>query len=635
MVAIGCPPSEYVLAKQVPGCNHNKTDYLWRYPLSWPGYAAMMTIFASQGITVYPELQAWADAKWHEVGVRLNDRAALEAADGDLRGWLMDMDARMPPPPAGQPPYAMSGPQRGGVQWLLDYRRVVLGDTRGNGKTPVLARALWRLKLEGEGLPALVICRGAAILPWQRKLALWAPELRVVLIQDSAAKRRSAIEKLRAGEADVGIIAWDNVRHHTRLAPYPSQAYVVCDAHGGSTGKSSVACEVCPKEFNYPRRNKSEPQSTWLKTVIPDEAHALADPKSKQSRAVWFLMHHTENTWPTTGTLTPNSVGDLWAIYHGLDPRGWPSRMRYTDLYALKEFAFMGKGEVILDLRPDTAATFHLVSDPLFRRIPREIARAGEPAMAEPEFRYPKLTPKQERVYAAITKAGLAELEPGELLVPGSTIVKYTRQCQLATAMLQVEDIEDPMGFSQQAVRYVLPSNKVTDVIEFLADEPGQWIIALNSPQVIPLVTPKLDKEHITWAQITGGMKRSDQDASGQQFQSGQARVIFITDAGGESIDLQAAEGIYWLQPDPTWRGREQKTGRGDRWGRTTPLRQVWCLSPGTVDIRHYQLGLIKEARADQITRDAKMLRWIMEVAPGEIVTGDDHDSRDRSPYPG
>jgi hypothetical protein len=262
---------------------------------------------------------------------------------------------------------------------------------------------------------------------------------------------------------------------------------------------------------------------------------------------------------------------------------------------------------------------------PYFRRIPRELARPGEPAMADPEFRYPPMAPRQQRVYDAIAKIGLAELEPGETLVPANSVVQFGRLCQLATATVATTDVEAATGFSEQAVSMCLPSNKVDDLMDFLDSEPGQWIIGINSPACVRLAGPKLDEQSIGYTQITGGMSHADKDAAMLRFRSGQVRLIFITDAGGEAIDLPEAEGIYWMQPDPTFRGREQKTGRGDRFGRTTAFRQVWSLSKGTVDIRLYQLGLAKEARHEQITQDATMLRWMMDVQPGETV-GDDHD---------
>jgi len=623
VLAIGCSPPEYGLCKQLAGCKHTPGDQIWRMPLTWPGYAMMRGVWAQQGIEIWPSLAEWAEAEWHKVQRQLDARIAPDATDGDLRGWLIDKDARMPAPPPGQPQYELTGWQRGGVQWLLDYRRAILGDERGNGKTPPLIRALQWLHEAEEGFPALVICPDAAPLAWQRKLKLWAPELRTQVIMHAAGARRKAIEQLRLGEADVGIIAWPNLRLHTRLAGYPGEAFVRCNDHGGSTGKSPAACEECAKEFNFPEEGRPrERESTWLRTVIADEVHRMSVPNTKLTRALWWLAHHSENLFAATGTLTVNSVADLWAVAHAISPRAWPVRSKYLDFYALQDFAYAGKGRVVLDLRPDTRSTFEVTMWPLFRRIPKEIARAGQPVLLEPEFRYPLLTPRQQRAYDSITKIGIAQLDDYgvDTLVPEAGIVAFTRQCQLAGSMLAVEDGEDPSGFTAEHVRRVLPSNKVDDLLEFLGDNPGQWIVAANSPPLIELAEGKLDAEKISHVKIVGGMPTTAKDASALAFQSGQARVIFISRAGGESIDLQAAEGIYWMEPDPIFVAREQMTGRADRFGQTHNVRQIHVISPGTVDVRLYQLGLTKEARHESVVKDAKLLRWCMSVQPGEIA---------------
>ena len=345
----------------------------------------------------------------------------------------------------------------------------------------------------------------------------------------------------------------------------------------------------------------------------------MADEGSKQTRAVQWLMHRAENAWPATGTLTVNDVSDLWPVLHGLDPLGFPVRSKYLDLYAQQDYAFMGKGKVVLGLRADNREMFHLVTSPMFRRIHHEIARAGQPGLAEVEFRYPEMTHKQAQAYRSIARAGIAELKDADL-VPGNSVVKFTRLCQLKDAMIEVYETEDSAGFTKHGnVRLVKPSSKAADLLDFLAAEPGQWIVACTSPQLVTLASEALDEAEISWAKIVGGMSSDAKDAAAQAFQRGEHRVIFVTSAGNESIDLYAAKGIAWLQPDPSFAAREQMTGRGDRWGQTREFRQVYFISPGTVDVRLFELGLAKEERHEEVTQDAALLRWVMDVDPDEI----------------
>ena len=619
MIGIGAVRAEYDLCRQIPGCHFSGDDQIWRFPQTWPTYACFREIWRRQPINIDPKLQQWADDRWAEVLLRYQMRDALEGDDHTVARLLGVED------PSGP---LLTAVQRADVAWLTRWRRSIFGSPRGNGKTPPLIRSMQLLHDEGELVPALVICPPQALLSWKRKLSAWAPDLRVTIVAGSAKQRAAAIERVGKGEADVALIAWGNVRYHTRLAMYPGQAFVKCQAHGSSDPKITAGrCELHEKEMNtlvsWGGGGGRKPVMGF-RTVIPDEAHWMADPKSKQTRAVWWLMHKAENTWPTTGTLTVNDIGNLWPILHGLDPQGFPVRSRFYDLFARKDFAFMGKGEQILDLRPDTEPAFRLIVEPLFRRTPKQLARPDEPELAEAEFRFPAMSHKQQQIYTAIAKHGIAELADRDL-VPANAITAFTRLCQLAGSMVNVEDTEDPMGFTVEGgkVKRVLPSHKITDLMEFLGDEDGQWIVGLNSPTLAELAERKLTEVGIACVHILGGMSYQAKDAAQQAFQRGDARVIFINEAGREAIDLQAAEGIFWMEPNPSYVHREQITGRADRWGQPLAVRQVWSLTPGTVDTRLYTLGLDKEDKHQRIVRDAAMLRWIMDVAPDEIPDDD------------
>lgn len=586
-IAIGAAKAEHNLCLQIPGCNQGK-DGIWRTPLTWPTFSAFRAVWSVQPIEVLPPLAEWERTKWGEIQARMAGRIVMDAPE-PLRTQLIMMDDGL-----GR---ELDGIQRAHVAWLATWRRCIIGDPMGNGKSPPLIRAL---QVVPDALPALIICPDSAPLEWQRKIAAWAPDLTCRVVSGTALRRRQALEP----GADIYVIAWSNVRLHTRLASYPSQRFVTCDEHGGVQGKSVAACEVHEKELN----------TLGLRTIIPDECHRMKDPRGKMSRAVQWLGHHAENFWPVTGTLTASDVGDLWAVLHAIEPRGWPSRGRYMDLYAQQELAFFG-GKAYAGLRPDTEPYFHVAVDPLFRRLP---VRSGRPERAEPEFRHPKMTPAQQRAYTQLRKELLTELPAGHSLVPDNDAVKFGRLVQLASSMIEMGEGESALGFTQHEVKLCLPSNKADDLLEFLADNPGQWIVYAFSPALIELMAHKLDLAKIAHQRIVGGMGMEAKDAAQQLFQSSpQVRVMFLTNAGGESIDLQCARGVVFTQAPPSYIMREQVIGRADRRGQQFNVRTVYMISPGTVDQRLYDLGCEKEDRAAQVNRDAELMRW---VAGGELA---------------
>lgn len=612
MLAIGCDKSEYPLCQQIPGCNYQDKHGVWAAPLSWPAYVAFKEAWKQQPYVETPGLLDWAASAWGDVQIAYGLRSAMDVHEEQLALFLDEADTHSLPAELGngtELKRSLFGYQRAGVNWLVRQKRVILGDPQGNGKTPQVIRAIQWLKASREVTgPALVICTGAALHNWAREFANWAPELSVKIITGTATRRRKVFED--AMEADVFLITWPVVRYHSRLASYPGLAFVRCDEHGGKTGKTAAQCEVHPKELN----------AIPFSIVVADEAHRMKDAKAKQSRAVWHLSHAAEYAWLVTGTPVADNIADLWSLLHGLDPAAFPAKGRFLDLYAVIRLDW-NQGKEILDLRPDTAPSFHVTVQPLIRRIPREVARPDQPPRLPPIFRYPEMEPAQARAYKQVAKELMADLGTS-IVTMSSHLVKFGRLCQLAGAMIQAGDGEDPWGFTRQVITLCSPSNKVTDLLDYLGDYPGPHVVAANSPQLIELAAQRLTAEKVSHVRITGAESDLAKDQAAQQFQGGDARVIFLTKAGSESITLTASPYIYFMQPDPSFLSREQKIGRVDRITQVLPVQPVYALTPGTVDLRLFQLGNEKEERSASVLRDPDLIRWIVGGDEGGVRAG-------------
>jgi SNF2 family DNA or RNA helicase len=598
ILAIGCSRAEYGLCEQIPGCNFSKKDSLWRVPLTWPAWVCFRTIWAQQHIVISPALQEFERQEWEVIKDRYRWRSVLSETDQGIALHLDELDEH-------SPGFALLPFQRGGAQWLDLAGRAILEDPQGNGKTPQVIRALQMQRHHAGrvGWQALVIATPAACRNWKREFARWAPEMDVQVVSGTATARRKA---LAAGDASVYVLPWPDVRLHTRLANYPGQAFVRCDAHGGSTGKTPAQCEVHPKELN----------AMTFDVVVADEAHRMKDARSKQTRAAWYLAHSARCFWPVTGTPVADHVGDVWPVLHGISEVAFPSKSRYLDLFARKEYAWHG-GTEILGLRPDNEQAFHAIVQPYVRRIPKEIGRAQLGSVykgrLEPAFRYPEMAPAQRKSYDQMRKVALAELE-STTVVPENTIVAFTRLCQMAASAIEAYDGEDRDGFTTQRIRMVAPSHKAADLLDFLADEDEseQFVVYMNSPQLLAICEAKLADAKIKYDKVAGGMAEWQQDESVQSFQRGDSRVCLITRAGMESITLTAASTILFLQPNPSFLQTDQAIGRIDRIGQEYPVRVIYSLTPNTVEERLFQLSQEKQERADEVTRDADLMRWML-----------------------
>ena len=228
MLAIGAAKAEQHLCAAIPGCNYDKKDGIWRLPLSWPGYVCFRTAWASMPIYIYPPLLAWGEQAWTAVQKRFADRVRIDCTT-EYGALIRDAEA--------DNSMELRPDQRGAVEWLVKYGRAGIEDPTGNGKTPIVIRALQvQQQVTGTALPALYIANGSALFGIRDKFAAWAPELRVVVVTGTAKARADAL----AREADVYVIAWDNLRLHTRLARYGSERLARCSECAGTETKTNA-----------------------------------------------------------------------------------------------------------------------------------------------------------------------------------------------------------------------------------------------------------------------------------------------------------------------------------------------------------------------------------------------------------
>lgn len=225
------------LAKQIPGAKWSNKDNCWKYPLGWATCLALRSTFG-QELEIGPQLLEWSTKEYADrVYPCLSLRDATDAEGSDQLY-----------------PY-----QRAGVLFLSKARRALLADEMGTGKTRQSIMALQQLYMNGENpFPCLVVCPNSTKIGWKREAeAVW-PGLTVTVVKGSAAQRRKQLEE----PAHIYVMNWEQLRGHSRLAPYGSIALKKCVECGGTDERiKHTTCEVHPRELN----------EIEFKSVIADE----------------------------------------------------------------------------------------------------------------------------------------------------------------------------------------------------------------------------------------------------------------------------------------------------------------------------------------------------------------------------
>lgn len=173
--------------------------------------------------------------------------------------------------------------QEAGLNWLWFCAQTGLGaclaDDMGLGKTMQLLAALLRKQDEGhDPRPSLLVVPASLIGNWSREAEKFAPGLKRFIAHPSACE--SADLKAPAAETLANVD-------------------IVITTYGMLT------------RLDWP----AETEWSW---VILDEAQAIKNHSTRQSKAVRSLQAHTRIA--LTGTPIENTLGDLWSLFDFLNP---------------------------------------------------------------------------------------------------------------------------------------------------------------------------------------------------------------------------------------------------------------------------------------------------------------------------
>jgi superfamily II DNA or RNA helicase len=174
--------------------------------------------------------------------------------------------------------------QGAGLQWLHLLVKLGLGaclaDDMGLGKTIQILALLLVLKEQtgGPREPSLLVAPASLLANWTSEMARFAPSLRALIAHPSVlpTDKLKTLPPERMAEVDLVITSYGSLQRVPWLA-----------------------------------------DTSW-RLVILDEAQAIKNPSTKQTRAVKQLK--AEARVALTGTPIENRLGDLWSIFDFINP---------------------------------------------------------------------------------------------------------------------------------------------------------------------------------------------------------------------------------------------------------------------------------------------------------------------------
>lgn len=560
------------MAAQVPGLRYHKPTETWRGPARLSMAHALRGIF---GDALHVSDEAFsavaAEAAEHAAVAELKDTATWVSRPTGTEGLR---DAQVT------------------ASLLASMRKgFLIGDEKGYGKSVEAAAALNIAARYDTAYPAYIVCTNSMKYTWRDEIEKWCG-VKVAVMGRTPTERKAAIAQVAGGSASVLVASWQQARLHSRLAPYGAFA--------------RTEAEKQDKELN----------AIPFQTVIADEAHALKNPKSKQTLAVKAVAHAPScvNRWALTATPVAGNTGDLWSVLNFCRPDDFPSRSKFIDRYVLIHENHWG-GREDLGLNPATEAEFRRIFDPCYIRRPLDL----DVKMLPIQYRFVEMEGKQRAVYKQIETGSIAKVDD-RFLVAAGPLVLNTRLQQLAQAAPVLDD-------EGSVVEFTLPSCKydvLCDVLDEMGGEPlvvfseSRKLINLCARELTTGRSPRFTPEQV--GLIHGGVNAEERHRWITEFQAGNLPVILCTyGAGSEGVTLTRAHTMLMLNRSYRYVSNNQAEGRLLRHGQSENVQIIEALTLDTEELRVHDAYSTKDDRLQQIVLDPDhQTREVPSAPPAE-----------------
>ncbi|MEM7408235.1 MAG: DEAD/DEAH box helicase [Pseudomonadota bacterium] len=454
--------------------------------------------------------------------------------------------------------------QQRGVGWLQALHKHglhgCLADDMGLGKTVQVLAHLQHVHRDHKVSPSLVVVPKSLVFNWLDEATRFTPELRTLGYTGQG--RHQLRPRLR--EADVVVTTYGTLRRDIEwLVEHP---------------------------FTY---------------AILDEAQAIKNPESQAAKASRLVR--AKHRLVVTGTPVENHLGDLWSLFEFLNPGLLGSRDKLVELSrtarddenAQRLISTLGRG-----LKPL-----------ILRRTKEEAA--------------PELPRKTEQVL-------LCELGEAERGIYDALRHQFRRSISERVADVglnraKVNVLEALLRLRQAACHPALidPDNAelssakvelLCDHLVQLAAQGEKALVFSQFTKLLALVRTRLEQSGLAYEYLDGRTRNRAQRV--QKFQSDPDISAFLISlkAGGQGLNLTAAQYVFIL--DPWWNpaAEAQAVDRAHRIGQTQPVFAYRLLAANTVEERVMELQKSKRLIADAVVAaDNRVLKGL-ELADLELL---------------
>lgn len=512
----------------------------------------------------------------------------------------------------GQPqPFRLRYYQAQGIYHLLMVNRMVLGDGTGLGKTLQAIGALCYIWERDPEVKPIVVCPKSAIRQWASEVAKFTHGVQTFVVSGSLEQRKAVYKawaSAPSGPNDPKSILI--VNYHLLVRDWDHGIVKHAPPEGAKHGTQPVA-----------GRGLLDELTARLPKVITifDEATAFKNPATKTHQTCRFLSERSKRCWGLTATLLKNSLIEGFGIYKVIRPETFGSKTAFINTYCVTELQRVkGGAKVPIIVGYRNLSDFRATIDKFFYGRPKHLVSDELPALTTREVLC-ELTPAEDRKYAEALNG---------ILTVGSGDLKDYRDTKELTSLIYCQEVVDSvalLGFEDGEGlegHFTGKSAKEQALLDLVGEEfDGEKVIVYTRfEKLVGRLQKLLAAEHIKSVRITGKEKDHERKKNQDAFQDLQSdvRVVFITDAGSEAINLQAAVGMVFFDSPWSWGHYVQLIGRMIRIG--SPHQRV--LAVHLVAERPNKEGSKRETIDHKVIKKLRKKKGLIDQVIGEAAVG-------------
>jgi len=324
-------------------------------------------------------------------------------------------------------------------------------------------------------------------------------------------------------------------------------------------------------------------------TIILDEAQAIKNAATKRSKAAMALKARFKLI--TTGTPIENHLGELWNLFHFINPGLLGTLNRFNERFAIPIERYHNR-DARLKLKK-------LIRPFILRRIKSQVLEELPPR-TEITLEV-EMSEEEKLFYEALRQNALEVLE--------SNREKKTRHLQILTEIMKLRQACcNPKLITANTSIESAKLKVFASVVEELLAGGHKALIFSQFIGHLSILREHLDKAGIHYRYLDGATSSARRKQEVDRFQSGEGDLFLISlKAGGLGLNLTAAD--YVIHMDPWWNPavEDQASDRAHRIGQTRPVTIYRLVCKNTIEEKIVKLHQEKRDLAGSLLEGSDM----------------------------